>query len=160
MKIAIISDTHNRTGRVARAVLEIRQRRVRTVIHCGDVTNAPVVELFALLDAHFVLGNCDDDVGELRAAIEDVDGTLHDGYGCLELAGKQIAFTHGHDGRLRELEQSGAFDYLFHGHTHVAADRTAGRTRIINPGALQRVQVPTFVVLDLESGKAETVEVR
>jgi putative phosphoesterase len=160
MKIAVVSDTHNRTDRVARAVAEIRIRRVRTVIHCGDVTNAPVVELFANLDAHFVLGNCDYAEGELRSAIESIGGALHDGYGVLELAGKKLAFTHGHDyTRLQELEYSEAFDYLFHGHTHVAADRKAGPTRVINPGALQRVSVPTFVVLDLASGDAETVEV-
>jgi putative phosphoesterase len=161
MKIAIISDTHNRTERVARAVIEIRARGVHTVIHCGDVTNAPVVELFMLLDAHFVLGNCDTDEGELRSAIESIDGTLHDGYGVLEVGGKRLAFTHGHDyTRLQELEYSEAFDYLFHGHTHVAADRRAGPTRVINPGALQRVAVPTFVVLDLAIGETETVEAR
>lgn len=160
MKIAIVSDTHDRTDRVARAVAEIRARGVRTVIHCGDVTNAPVVELFRELDAHFVLGNCDYDEAELRSAIEAIDGTLHDGYGHLELAGRKLAFTHGHDyGRLQELEYSEAFDYLFHGHTHVAVDRRAGPTRVINPGAMQRVTVPTFVVLDLASGESVTVEV-
>jgi putative phosphoesterase len=160
MKIAVVSDTHNRTDRVLRAVAEIHDRRVRTVVHCGDVTDAPVVELFAGLDAHFVLGNCDHDDAALRHAIAAIGGTLHDGYGVLELAGKRLAFTHGHEyGRLQELKQSEAFDYLFHGHTHVAADHFAGTTRVINPGALQRVGVPTFVVLDLNSGEAETVEV-
>ena len=161
MKIAIVSDTHNRTDRVLRAVAEIRDRAVGTVIHCGDVTNAPVVELFAGLDAHFVLGNCDCDDGELRDAIEQINGTLHDGYGVLELDGKKLAFTHGHDyTRLQELLYSEAFDYVFHGHTHAAVDRYAGPTRLINPGALQRVSVPTFVILDLQTGEAETVEVR
>jgi putative phosphoesterase len=161
MKIAIVSDTHNRTDRVLRAVAEIRDRGVRTVIHCGDVTNAPVVELFSGFDAHFVLGNCDHDEAELLDAIGRIGGTLHDGYGVLDLDGKKLSFTHGHDyGRLQELQYSEAFDYVFHGHTHVAADRLAGPTRVINPGALQRVSVPTFVILDLRSGEAETVEVR
>ena len=61
---------------------------------------------------------------------------------------------------MQELQYSEAFDYLFHGHTHAAADRLAGPTCVINPGALQRVSVPTFVILDLQSGEAETVEVR
>jgi predicted phosphodiesterase len=42
MKIAILSDTHNRTDRVDRAILAIRERRVKTVLHCGDIQNAPV----------------------------------------------------------------------------------------------------------------------
>jgi putative phosphoesterase len=158
MKIAIVSDTHNKVERVRKIVAEIRRRDVQTVLHCGDIQNAPVVELFAGLDAHFVLGNCDWGVAELRQAIASVGGTLHDNFGRLELAGKKIAFIHGHDADLlRHLEASGAYDYLFHGHTHIRADRMAGPTRIINPGAMVRAAVRTFVVLDLAAGVADSV---
>jgi predicted phosphodiesterase len=71
-----------------------------------------------------------------------------------------LAFVHGDDRRLLEdLERSGAFGYLFHRHTHQAADRPSGPTRVINPGALQRARPKTFVVLDLASGEAESVVV-
>jgi putative phosphoesterase len=160
MKIAIISDTHNRVDRVRRALDELRRRGVRTVLHCGDIQNAAVVECFADFDVHFVFGNCDYDQGQLRLTMADIGATLHGRFGRLELCGKKIAFTHGHDyGLLQDLEYSEEYDYLFHGHTHVAVDRQAGPTRVINPGALQRVAVPTFVILDLVSGEAEQIEV-
>src|SRR5947207_1367831 len=157
MKIAIVSDTHNKVQHVRTALEEVRRRGIRTVIHCGDICDAAVVELFAGLDAHFVLGNCDHDEDELRQAIAHTGATLHDSFGHLELAGKTLAFTHGDDtGLLRDLEVSGAYDYLFHGHTHQRADRQAGPTRVINPGAMQRARVKTFAVLDLGTGVVET----
>lgn len=160
MKIAIVSDTHDRAARVGEAVAEIKARRVRAVVHCGDVTGPEVVALFAGLELHLVLGNCDDDPVGLRHAAEAIGATLHEGFGYLELAGKKLAFTHGHDAHLRDLRGSRAFDYVFHGHTHVAVDFADGPTRVINPGALHRVAAATFVVLDLVTGEAETVAVR
>ena len=51
------------------------------------------------------------------------------------------------------------FDFVFHGHTHIAKEHRIGKTRVINPGALQRVAVRTFVLLELPSGKIESVTV-
>ncbi len=158
MKIAILSDSHDQVERVRLALAEARRRGAGTVLHCGDITSARVVELFAGLDAHFVFGNCDHDRAGLRRAMAAAGVALHEEQGQLELAGKKIAFLHGHDAALlRDLESSGTFDYLFHGHTHVRADRLAGPTRVINPGALQRAQVKSFAVLDLAGGTLETV---
>jgi hypothetical protein len=67
---------------------------------------------------------------------------------------------HGDDkSLLHEVEASGQFDYLFHGHTHVAAERRTGPTRIINPGALHRAKPKTFVVLDPASGAIESISI-
>ncbi|MFO0925749.1 MAG: YfcE family phosphodiesterase [Gemmataceae bacterium] len=160
MKIAILSDTHNQDHRVELALALARDRGAEMVLHCGDIEDPPVVRLFRGWNAHFVLGNCDWDRDGLREAITSIGGQLHDRYGHLEVAGRQLAFLHGHDGDLlHDLVQSGAYDYLFHGHTHHAVDRQAGPTRVINPGALQRARVKTFVVLDPASGVAETVTV-
>jgi predicted phosphodiesterase len=78
----------------------------------------------------------------------------------LELVGLSIAFTHGDNAQLlRELEYSDAFDFLFYGHTHVAKEHRTGKTRVINPGAIQRVAVRTFALLELPSGTVESVEI-
>jgi putative phosphoesterase len=160
MKIAVLSDTHNQEARVRRALDVVRDHGVKVVLHCGDIEDPPIVELFRDFEAHFVLGNCDWDRAALTEAIEGIAGTLHEDFGHLESDGKQIAFLHGHEHRLlADLEAAGCYDYLFHGHTHVAVDRMAGRTRVINPGALHRAKVKTFVVLDVVAGSAETVAV-
>jgi putative phosphoesterase len=139
-------------------VAEIARRGVRTVLHCGDIEDPETVRLFAGLDAHFVFGNCDYYLDNLRRAMAEIGATLHEDCGHLEVDGRKLAFLHGHDkSLLQELEDSGQFDYLFHGHTHVAADRRNGPTRVINPGALHRAKPKTLVVLDLATGAAESV---
>src|SRR5262245_53745712 len=149
MKFAILSDTHNQLARVSKALELARQRGVATILHCGDIEDGPVVRLFEGWDVHFVFGNCDWDKAALREAMADIGATLHESFGHLEIAGKNLAFVHGHEpGIFEDLVESQAYDYLFHGHTHVARDVTSGRTRVINPGALHRVQVKTFVALD------------
>jgi putative phosphoesterase len=160
MNIAILSDTHNQEARVRRALDIVRERGVSVVLHCGDIEDPPIVELFRNFEAHFVFGNCDWDRPGLTAAIGDVGGLLHEDFGHLHRDGKQIAFVHGHEQRLlADLEAAGCYDFLFHGHTHVAVDRMAGKTRVINPGALHRVRLKTFVLLDVACGSAESVRV-
>jgi putative phosphoesterase len=158
MLIAVLSDTHSRIATIERAISLLRGRGVQTVLHCGDIEDATAVEPFAGLDAHFVLGNCDGDKAGIRKAIAKTGLTLHEPFGDLELAGTRLAFLHGDDGRLlRDLENSGHFDYLFHGHTHQAGERKSGTTRVINPGALHRARPKTFLLLDLATGGTESV---
>ena len=160
MKIAIVSDTHDRADRVIRALVMARDHGAVMVIHCGDIVEPMIVELFRGWTAHFVFGNCDWDQDGLKRAIADIGATYHENYGHLEIDGVNLAFIHGHDTNLmHDLRTSGAFAYLFHGHTHFAMDRRLGPTRVINPGALQRAAIKTFVVLDTATGTAESVVV-
>jgi putative phosphoesterase len=140
------------------ALAELRQRGVRTVLHCGDIGEESTIALFRDFTAHFVFGNCDYDREALRAAIAEMGATLHEGWGQLELEGVKIAFLHGDDGRLKkDVENSGYFDFLFYGHTHVAAEHRTGPTRVINPGALHRALPKTFLVVDLPGGAVESI---
>jgi uncharacterized protein len=160
MHIGIVSDTHNRYRTVEKALGLLRQRGVTTVLHCGDIEDAAVVEQFRGLDAHFVFGNCDTERAELREAMTAAGVRLHEPFGHLEVDGKNIAFLHGDDGRLlRDLITGGAYDYLFHGHTHQRRDERIGPTRVVNVGALHRARPKTFGVLDPGSGELEIVPI-
>ncbi len=160
LKIAIISDTHDNYSAVDSAVEILRERKITTVIHCGDICDSETVWLFQGLTVHFVFGNCDYDRHSLRQAIHGIGETLHEPFGHLELDGTKLAFVHGDDASLlRSLEHSGHFDFVFHGHTHVAREHRCGTTRVINPGALQRVRTKTFAILDLPSSDVETMVV-
>ena len=159
MRIAIVSDTHSRTATIERAVRMIAERDIRLILHCGDIEDDDAVRLFPA-HTHFVLGNCDHDRVALRRAIATISGTLHEPFGHLLIAGKTLGFLHGDDQHLLDdLIASEAFDYVFHGHTHVAKDETVGPTRVINPGALHRARPKTFVILDVATGEIESVEV-
>jgi hypothetical protein len=160
MLIAILSDTHGRYQTVEKALGLVQARKINTVLHCGDIDDAETVWLFQGFTTHFVFGNCDLDRHAIRQAVHGIGETLHDGYGLVELNGVKIAFVHGDDGALlHDLEHSGAFDFLFYGHTHQAKEHRTGPTRVINPGALHRARVKTFVVLDLATRDVESVVV-
>ncbi len=159
MRIAVISDTHNRAGSVQNALQTMAERQVELIIHCGDIQDGATVRLFPA-HTHFVFGNCDYDRADIERAAADIGASLHGAWGQLDLAGQALAFVHGDDrSMLHDLEHADAFDFLFHGHTHIAKEHRTGKTRIINPGALQRVPVRTFLLLDLPSGVAESVVV-
>ncbi len=160
MRLGIISDTHSRYATVAKALDLLRAHAVEMVLHCGDIEDGQTIRMFEGLPTHFVLGNCDYDVEEVRQAVQEIGATLHEPYGHLDLGGQAIAWLHGDDHRLlRDLESSDHFDYLFYGHTHVAAHRQTGRTQVINPGALHRARVKSFVVLDTDKSEFTTVVV-
>jgi uncharacterized protein len=157
MRIAILSDTHGREKAVRSALGHIANRGAALILHCGDIDDAATVRLFPA-PTHFVYGNCDMSRAEIRAAIEEIGATLHEGFGYLEIEGRKLAFIHGDDkGQMRALVNADTFDFLFYGHTHVAAEERVGRTRVINPGALHRAAVKTFILLDLPAGTVETI---
>ena len=159
MKIAILSDTHSRYATIEAAMRLVEERNVEVILHCGDIEDAEAVWLFPG-KTHFVFGNCDSERASIRQAVYGIGATLHEPYGSLDLEGVKLAFVHSDDRKLfRELEHGGQFDYLFYGHSHLAEQHATGRTRVVNPGALHRAQVKTFVVLDLASGEMESVEV-
>ncbi len=159
MRIAILSDTHSRYATIETALKLIDERRVETIIHCGDIEDSEAAWLFPGI-THFVFGNCDTERASIRQAIYGIGGTLHEPFGQLEPDGARIAFTHSDDHRLfDQLERSGQYDYLFYGHTHVAWEHRTGPTRVVNPGALHRARIKTFVILDTETGDIESVVV-
>ena len=157
MKIAILSDTHSRTATIERALTLIAERGIQLIIHCGDLEDGDAVRRFPA-HTHFVFGNCDFDRQGIRRAIEEIGARLHEPFGYLEIAGKNLGFVHGDNNRLlNDLIASEAFDYVFHGHTHVARDERIGPTRIINPGALHRARPKSIVILDVESSEMESI---
>jgi hypothetical protein len=160
MLLGIVSDTHNRYRTVTNALALLRQRGVEWILHCGDIEDPTTVRLFKGFTTHFVFGNCDTDQEALREAMRETGAVLHDHFGDLELAGRHIAWIHGDNARLfRDVEHSGHFDYLFYGHTHHAEQHRTGPTLVVNPGALHRATVKTFVILDLAGGELESVVV-
>ncbi len=153
MLIGILSDTHNQTKRTAAAIQLLHAEGAEVLIHCGDLTDPDIVGLCALLPCFFVFGNNDVyHVDEIQAAIKQADGAVCLGWGNeVELAGKRIAVTHGHLYKEYRRLLATNPDYLFTGHSHIAADHREGVTRFINPGALHRAQEFTVALLDLEN---------
>jgi len=118
-------------------------------IHTGDVGSELILDQLTGLPCAFVFGNNDFDRMEMGRYAEKLGINCYGNFGDLALDGKRIAVMHGDDIRLKQrviAEQR--FDYLFLGHSHVRLDERAGKTRIINPGALHRAAAKTVVTLD------------
>lgn len=157
MLIAIISDTHSRTATIRRTLDAIAARNAELIIHCGDLEDASVVEMFPP-HTHFVFGNCDDDRDGILGEAQRIGATHHGAWGQLEFEGLKLAWTHGDDRTLlRDLELADAFDFVFYGHTHVPLQHRRGRSLIVNPGALHRTKTKQFVLLDTKTRDLESV---
>lgn len=158
MKVGIISDTHDQVARTSRAVARLMQAGAEALIHCGDLTGADIVYECGALPCSYVLGNNDDEVNALKRAIAATGGTFLGRGGFVEIGGARFGVTHGdlfdEARRLIEAEP----DYFLSGHTHAVSDRTVGKVRCINPGALHRASEWTVAVLDLETKALEILE--
>ena len=158
MKLGLISDTHGNVARTRNACNILATQQIAAVLHCGDLgSDGVLIEMAAAFDpedvpVYAVLGNVDHYNSDVTDFCADVKVSILGAFGRLKLGGKTIALVHGDDGRRRDYAATcGEFDYVFTGHTHVAADERIGNTRIINPGAVYRSAEPSVAVLDLET---------
>lgn len=160
MLLGIVSDTHGHLENARAAVRMLESLEVQQVIHCGDIGSPDIPHLFSAWPTHFVFGNVDYDEADLRTAIRRAKLTCHDRFGELELAGRKIAFLHSDDGkRFHQTIESGRYDLVCYGHTHIARIERIGPTLVLNPGALYRARPHTLAIVNLPSLEAHTVTV-
>ncbi len=159
MKIGVISDTHGHVGHTMTAVNLLLDRGIQTVLHCGDIGSEEVIELLAPFEAHLVFGNCDWDTDSMRFMMRQLGLTCHDLFGDITLEGRRIALIHSHDvHKFRDVKFSSNYDLVCYGHTHVAEMHHEGKTLVLNPGALYRVNRHTIAIVDLETMEVESIE--
>ena len=157
MRIGLLSDTHDNLASAQAAAGFLVREGISVLLHCGDVCGPSVIEALDGFTVYLAQGNMDR-MPALAAALETLRGPgrlahCHD----LTLDGLRVALVHGDDGGpLRRLIHSGAYAYVFHGHTHRRGDRQVGPTRVINPGALGGLRrgPRSFCVIDLQTGEA------
>jgi predicted phosphodiesterase len=115
MRIAVISDTHDRLPpHVAEAIAAADE-----IWHLGDVTTK------ALLASVREIGPPVRNVREIATSAPS--GRRPDD---LELQGVKIRLIH-----IPPKRPPAGFDLLLHGHTHVPRDEMIGAVRYLNPGA-------------------------
>ena len=159
MRIGVISDTHGHVELTRPAVRMFESLGVEAVLHCGDIGSIEVVELLAAWPAHFVFGNCDDDLARFQSQIEAAGQTCHGQFGDLTLAGVRIALLHSHDRRrFREACDSGEYGLVCYGHTHIAAIDRHGESIILNPGAIYRASPHSVAIVELPEVAATIIE--
>lgn len=165
IRIGVLSDSHGRRERTARAVARLRAAGADRLLHLGDFEDPDLLEELLVADDHgnllpvdLVAGNMDDPQ-ELAAAAQRLGLAFHHPGGEIEIDGRRIAFTHGD--RSREVDRLLASkpDFFLHGHTHQAFDAPVRGVRTINPGALHRAATYTVVLLEPGSGATQSIEI-
>ena len=159
MLIGVLSDSHGHAERTARAVQAFGEHGAELVLHLGDIETEAVIDELASAHTRIVFGNCDWDSERLRRYAEALGVTVDHPMGRIEVAGKRIAWTHGHLDHLMAEALAAGVDYLFHGHSHEIRDERIGPTRVINPGALFRARRYTAMLLDPASDTVSIIEV-
>lgn len=128
-------------ARVAAAFF--REQACDLVLHLGDVTRASTMAAFGGLPITIVRGNNDAPTMGVPAW-ESV------------VAGVRVYAHHGHEPARPSAEP----DLLVHGHSHRMRRERAGRTLVVNPGALQRAAVKTIALVELPELDVRFFEVR
>ncbi len=167
--VGLVSDSHGHARRTRRAVEMLLAAGARSVLHLGDLCDTRVIDALAGLrtpegvevPARLVWGNCDPapSEGGWTAYARSLGVGVDDPAGRYEIGGRRLVAHHGHDPAHERAAVEGGADYFLHGHTHTPRDERAGRTRLINPGALQRAARWTVALLDVERGDLKFFEV-
>lgn len=164
MRLGLLSDSHGKTDRLHRAIQLLKDRRIDTILHCGDLGDLQDLEALAWagLSVYVVLGNTDRHMQELIEAAVSLKVNLNPEVIELPLDdGRLLAGTHGDDdGVLRQLIVDGRYAYVCHGHSHRRRDERIGPTRVINPGAITRANPPSLALLDTATDELEFIELR
>ena len=166
MILGIMSDTHGNVKRTGKACRLMLDHKVEAVAHCGDIGSENI--LFELV-THFnepgipvtaVIGNVDLYDGLLPAFPQETGVHVVGRTAELDLGDeKRALIIHGDDiRRLRAAVTEGEYSYVFTGHTHQPSDDQIGKTRVINPGAVQRANPPMIAILDTETGELTRLE--
>ena len=153
MQLAILSDTHvPRGARTIPAACVERCREADAILHAGDLSDVPVLELLRALGppVHAIHGNVDS-----ASVCALLPGRLE-----LTLGGVRIGMTHVPGpaaGRLQRLKAKFPdCDAVVFGHTHMPEHDELEGFQIFNPGSpteRRRAPVHTMGAATIEDGR-------
>lgn len=152
MKIGILSDTHNDTGKIIKAIEFFNLRQVELVLHAGDFSFVSSAKLFSKLKMPMiaVFGNNDVDTYDLQKTIMPF-GQIYSAPYSFNINDKRFILTH----RLYSTEAK--FDYMVYGHTHKPHIQKTPQALFINPGEVsaRRYGRSTVAILDTNTNHVE-----
>jgi hypothetical protein len=166
MIIGAMSDTHDNLPLIEKAVQTLNQQNVALVLHAGDYVAGFVITKFKALNCKFigVFGNNDGDHELLKKRFaETTNCTIHDRFAAVTVNGYKIALLHGDEAELLEaLADSGYFNAIVHGHTHLKGVQLRGKTLLVNPGECcgYLTGKATIAILDTEKHEAKLVDLQ
>jgi len=102
--LGILSDSHGRHRRTARAIRLLQDLGAEVLVHCGDLGGKAVLNELTGRRVWFVWGNTDVARPLLSRYAQQLGLAVPEGIPlCLELAGRSIAVFHGHEPQFTSL---------------------------------------------------------
>ena len=158
MLIGIMADTHDNLIFVKKAVELFNERKVEYVIHAGDYTSPFTLKLFKELNCKYVgiFGNND---GDKLLLLDRAEGNIYNQPYIFTLNKRKIVVMHEHH-VADALADSGHFDVVIYGHTHMPDIRKVKNTLVINPGEVSTYLYgkSTVALADLNKMEGEIIE--
>lgn len=152
MLAAVLSDIHDNVNNMLAALAIAEEQGCRALIFTGDMAD---FSTFSLLreawphELHLVFGNNEYEHEEFYKLAERSHHThLYGRTGEFRLDNRLIFITHYPHIATRALE-TGSYDAIFYGHSHIAESKLVGRTLTANPGEVCGIRYsPSFAVYD------------
>ncbi len=156
MIIGILSDTHNNTDKIIRAVDFFNLRQAEIVLHAGDFSMPSSAKYFSKLKGSFisVFGNNDFQEHDLSRIINNFGIISHAPYNFV-IDNKIFTLTHYLYGNYNNT------DYVIYGHTHKPRIQKINNCTYINPGecCARRYGRSTVALLDTNTENAQIFDI-
>lgn len=160
MKIAVISDIHENSYNLLKALEICREYNVEKVLCLGDLINPGIAKILAdaQIPVYSIWGNNDGDkvfITKLSMSTESSLTVNDRTYAFLEEDGRNIFITH-YPELAEPVAKSGDFDAVFYGHDHLKHQSQVGNCLVVNPGEIAAAKTgeATFAIYDTEHNKA------
>ena len=162
MKIGVVADTNDNQKTLKQLLDRFLVGGAQRLLHCGGLGSANLVELLKPWQINIVAGEREPNRQAIELALQKARlQAFFPTEMKLTIEDVRIGLCRGDDPNVvNQWIHSGQFNYIFHGFTLRRSDRSVGKTRIINPGALggPRYQTRSGVLIDLAYGEVRVIE--
>ena len=142
MKIGILADSHDHVVNLKKAITFFNAEKVELIYHCGDWVSPFVFEFLYWeckpeAPVKGVFGNNEGDRFRIveRISTHKLPVVIRQHTLAEEVDDKRIIIYHGQDKAITStLINSGTYDLVLTGHTHLPLTEMVGKTLHINPG--------------------------
>ncbi|MFW2331941.1 MAG: metallophosphoesterase, partial [Nitrospinota bacterium] len=137
MKIAVVSDSHDRIPMIKQAVELINKERCDITLHCGDIVSPFAANAFLGLSTEFqaVFGNNDGEKIGLQELFIANNWKLNQRPYDFFIGQFKIAMLHEPD-NLQAYKARDDLSFVLYGHTHIPSIEKLSDKLIVNPGEL------------------------
>ncbi len=162
MKIAIMSDSHDRWDYLQHAIMIANDKGAQKLLFAGDFMSPPGVSIISQFGGEVIMvwGNNDGEkIGLLEKAKDskliNISGDIYEGR-----IGERNVYMNHYPRPSEIAAKSKIYDMVIHGHTHEWRTEIIDGVLLINPGEIQggRGDV-TFAIVDTDTLEVEKIVV-